>query len=179
MCNELLLVTFIEQADFGTIYRNPTSGFMVPAVLSDINGDQIEDIIVASFNSTVYAFDGNTFETLWSHTFSASETVSAVVPGHFNNDNVTDFMIKYNSGPGFPIYYYSQTTILNGLNGDSLLENMIRDSGGPYSLLGGVSVSQTFGGDFFLHWQTHCKGNLDAANDVYQFIPGMIWYKSD
>lgn len=143
---------------------------MVPAVLSDITGDNIQDIIVASFNSTVYAFDGNTLTELWQHAFAASETVSAIVPGHFNNDNTTDFMVKYNAGPGFPIYYYSQTAILSGLNGESLLESMIKDSGGPYSLLGGVSISQTFGGDFFLHWQTHCKGQ-DDGTDAYQFIP--------
>lgn len=145
---------------------------MVPAIITDITDDNVEDIIVASFNSTVYAFDGSSYEIIWTHTFAASETVSTIVPGHFNNDNVTDFMVKYNSGPGFPIYYYSQTTILNGLNGESLLDQMIKDSGGPYSLLGGVSISQTFGGDFFLHWQTHCKGISEDINDAYQFFPG-------
>lgn len=144
---------------------------MVPAVLSDITGDNIEDIIVASFNSTVYAFNGKTYEIIWTYTFSASETVSSIVPGHFDNDNCTDFMVKYNSGPGFPIYYYSQTTILNGLSGEPLLDQMIKDSGGPYSLLAGISISQTFGGDLFLHWQTQCRDKYEQT-DAYQFIPG-------
>lgn len=144
---------------------------MVPAVLTDVTGDNVQDIIVASFNSTVYAFDGKSLSILWHHSFAASETVSAIVPGHFNNDNITDVMVKYNAGPGFPIYYYSQTAILSGVNGELLLDSMIKDSGGPYSLLGGVSISQSFGGDFFLHWQTHCKGQ-DDGTDAYQFIPG-------
>lgn len=144
---------------------------MVPAILTDINNDDIEDIIIASFNSTVFAFDGKSYDILWTYVFPSAETVSSVVPGHFNNDNVTDFMIKYNVGPGFPIYYYSQTTILNGVNGQPLLDNMIKDSGGPYSLLAGLSISQTLGGDFFLHWQTQCRNRYDQT-DAYQFIPG-------
>lgn len=101
---------------------------------------------------------------------TASESVSSIVPGHFDHDNITDFMIKYNTGPGFPIYYYSQTTIISGATGKPLLDSMITDSGGPNSLLGGLSISQSFGGDFFLHWQTHCRGKTEAK-DAYQFIP--------
>lgn len=47
---------------------------------------------------------------------------------------------------------------------------MIIDSGGPNSLLAGLSISQTFGGDFFLHWQVLCQG-IDVPKDSYQFIP--------
>jgi len=143
---------------------------MTPAVLVDITGDQIEDIIISSFNSTVYAFNGHTYEQIWSYTFPTSESVSSIVPGHFNNDNITDFMIKYNTGPGFPVYYYSQTTILSGDKGEPLLDSMMTDSGGSNSLLGGLSISQTFGGDFFLHWQIQCNG-VANTKDAYQFIP--------
>lgn len=162
---------FNVQSDLVTVCRNPSSGFMVPPVLSDLNGDGIDDIVAAAFNSTVYAFDVQSRSLLWKRSFAASETVSSIVPGHFDGDNVTDFMVKYNSGPGFPIYYYSQTTVLNGVNGSSLLDNMILDAGGPYSLLGGISISQTFGGDFFLHWQTQCKGRTQPG-EAYQFVPG-------
>lgn len=79
-------------------------------------------------------------------------------------------MVKYNCGPGFPIYYYSQSTIINGRNGTSLLDQMINDSGGANSLLGGLSISQHSGGDLFLHWQTQCRGKYEVK-DPYQFIP--------
>lgn len=71
---------------------------------------------------------------------------------------------------GFPVYYYSQTQIINGKNGSALLDQMINDSGGANSLLGGISISQTFGGDLFLHWQTHCRGKYDVK-EPYQFFP--------
>lgn len=41
---------------------------MVPAVLTDITGDNIEDIIVTSFNSTIFAFDGAQNTQLWNYT---------------------------------------------------------------------------------------------------------------
>ncbi|XP_055907141.1 uncharacterized protein LOC129942294 [Eupeodes corollae] len=167
----LNLMQYTSEKEFISLYRTNSSGFMAPAILTDLTGDLINDIIVSSFNSTIYAFDGKTFKMLWNFTFPASESVSAIVPGHFNHDNVTDFMIKYNTGPGFPVYYYSQTTILDGITGKPLLDAMMTDSGGASSLLGGMSISQTFGGDFFLHWQTQCR-NKYGAKDAYEFIPG-------
>lgn len=167
------LNTIMDQSkenNFITIFRNEMSGFMVPAVLVDLNEDGVDDIIVSSFNSTVYAFNGQTYDILWKYSFADSESISSIVPGQYNNDNITDFMVKYNCGPGFPVYYYSQTQIINGRNGSALLDQMINDSGGASSLLGGISISQIFGGDLFLHWQTHCRGKYDIK-EPYQFFP--------
>lgn len=81
-------------------------------------------------------------------------------------------MIKYSTGPGFPVYYYSQTMIINGTNGQPMLNDAITDTGGPNSLLGGMSLSQQHGGDLFLHWQTVCRGKGDSK-EAYQFMPGL------
>ncbi|XP_033236760.1 uncharacterized protein [Drosophila pseudoobscura] len=164
------LMAHTSEKHFTPLYQQPGSGLMVPAVLTDLNGDGISDVVVAAFNSTVYAFNGANYSVIWNYTFPASECVSAIVPGHFNHDNVTDFMVKYNSGPGFPVYYYSQTTILDGRTGQPLLNAMMTDAGGANSLLGGVSISQSFGGDFFLHWQIQCR-NKPNARDAYEFVP--------
>lgn len=161
---------FNNDNDYTTIQRS-SSGFLVPAVLTDINGDNVDDFVVSSFNSTIYAFDGQTNQVIWTFTFPSSESISSIVPGKFNHDNVTDFMIKYSTGPGFPIYYYSQTTILNGIDGKSFLENKITDSGGPHSPLGGISIAQNNAGDLFLHFQTHCRDKFENARDPYKFVP--------
>lgn len=42
---------------------------MIPAVLVDITGDSMEDIIISSFNSTVYAFNGQTHQIIWTYEF--------------------------------------------------------------------------------------------------------------
>uniref|UniRef100_A0A182SD26 FAM234A/B beta-propeller domain-containing protein n=1 Tax=Anopheles maculatus TaxID=74869 RepID=A0A182SD26_9DIPT len=165
------LMKYPGENAFEPIVRLESSGFMVPAVLTDLNGDGTEDIVVSSFNSTVYAFDGANRTQLWSFTIADSESVSSIVPGHFDHDNVTDFMVKYNTGPGFPIYYYSQTMIINGTNGKPFLDSSIKDSGGPNGLLGGITISQTGGGDLFLHWQTQCRNRTADTTDEYQFIP--------
>jgi len=47
---------------------------MVPPVITDVNGDKIDDIIMAMFNSTVIAFDGSSFQQIWNYTFPSSET---------------------------------------------------------------------------------------------------------
>lgn len=166
------LKNFKDDNDYTTVQRS-SSGFLVPAVLTDLTGDMIDDFVVSSFNSTVYAFNGLTNAPLWTYTFPSSETVSSITPGFFNHDNVTDFMVKYSTGPGFPIYYYSQTTMLNGIDGKSFLDDKTRitDSGGPHSLLGGLSVAQTFGGDLFLHFQTHCRDKYENAREPYKFVP--------
>lgn len=167
----LTIMDYSKETEFITIYRNATSGFMVPAVLADLNEDGIDDIIVSLFTSIVLAFDGKSYTMLWQYVFPESESISSIVPGHYNNDNITDFMVKYNCGPGFPVYYYSQTQIINGKDGSALLDRKINDSGGANTLLGGISISQTFGGDFFLHWQAQCRGKYDVK-DPYQFVPG-------
>ncbi|XP_050068322.1 uncharacterized protein LOC126556841 [Anopheles maculipalpis] len=165
------LMKYPGENAFEPIVRLESSGFMVPAVLTDLNGDGTEDIVVSSFNSTVYAFDGANRTQLWTFTIADSESVSSIVPGHFDHDNVTDFMVKYNTGSGFPIYYYSQTMIINGTNGKPFLDSSIKDSGGPNGLLGGITISQTGGGDLFLHWQTQCRNRTADTTDEYQFIP--------
>uniref|UniRef100_A0A182K5W4 FAM234A/B beta-propeller domain-containing protein n=1 Tax=Anopheles christyi TaxID=43041 RepID=A0A182K5W4_9DIPT len=165
------LMKYPGENAFEPIVRLESSGFMVPAVLTDLNGDGVDDIVLSSFNSTVYAFDGVNRTQLWSLTIADSESVSSIVPGHFDHDNVTDFMVKYNTGPGFPIYYYSQTMIINGTNGKPFLDGSIKDSGGPNGLLGGITISQTGGGDLFLHWQTQCRNHTTDTTDEYQFIP--------
>lgn len=161
-----------KTTDYRTVFRNKDSGFMAPAILTDVNLDGVPDMILSSFNSTVYAFDGRTYAPLWNFSFPSSESVTSIVPGHFDRDNITDLMVKYSTGPGFPIYYYSQTIVLNGVNGTSLLDNPILDSGGANNLLGGLSISPKIPavGDYFLHWQTECN-NKEKPTDAYQFIP--------
>lgn len=166
------MMKFTNTNDFAILHRRNHSGFMVPTVLTDLTGDGMIDIVVAAFNSTVMAFDGRSFNMIWNYTFPTSNSVSAIVPGHFNEDNITDFMIKYNTGPGFPIYYYSQTMILDGSNGKPLLNDVIMDSGGASSLLGGISISQNHGGDLFLHWQMQCNQHMNERH-IYEFFPGI------
>ena len=100
---------------------------MTPPVLVDVNNDDIDDIIIPLYNSTLFAFDGKTFKQLWNRTFPSSETyrlISEIVSliivyfsspsvGYFNDDNIPDIMIHYQTGPGYPLYYSAQVQINN------------------------------------------------------------------
>lgn len=71
-----------KENSFITIFRNENSGFMVPAIMSDLNEDGVDDIIVSAFNSTVIAFNGQTYDVLWKFFFADSESISSIVPGN-------------------------------------------------------------------------------------------------
>lgn len=49
-------------------------GVMVPPVLADITNDGTVDIIMAMFNTTVVAIDGETYDIIWKATFPGSES---------------------------------------------------------------------------------------------------------
>lgn len=62
---------FRDDSDYTTIHRSST-GFLVPAVLTDLNNDGVDDIVVASFNSTIFAFNGVSNAAIWSFSFPSS-----------------------------------------------------------------------------------------------------------
>lgn len=52
------------------------SGVMNPPVLADLNKDGTVDIVMAMYNTTIAAFDGETHKRLWDFVFPESETYS-------------------------------------------------------------------------------------------------------
>ncbi|KAF5276755.1 hypothetical protein FQR65_LT16205 [Abscondita terminalis] len=170
-----------------TLYQDLYKGVLSPAILVDVTGDDVPDIICAMFNSTVVAINGATFKQIWNYTVPNSQTLSIPTPGYFNEDNVTDFLIKYQTGNDFPTYYYSQvilfsslafvlrlsnlqTFVLNGKNGKPIYGIPILDSVG--SQMGGLTLAmEGYGFDAFLYWMADCK-DFEARKDVFEFIPG-------
>ncbi|KAJ9594441.1 hypothetical protein L9F63_014126 [Diploptera punctata] len=152
------------------LYHNEEKGVMSPAVLVDIDQDGSEDIVAAMFNSVVIAFNGISFKPLWNYTMPGTETFSAPTPGYFNDDNVPDFLVKYQDGPGFPVYYSSQTTVLNGRTGVPLLDKPVVDTVG--SQMGALSISvEGLGNDFILYWTADCLHH-EGSTKPYTFLPG-------
>ena len=83
---------------------------LTPAALVDINGDGISDIVIATFSSNVIAFDGNNYKTIWNVTFEKSESYATIAVGYYDEDQIPDFLVKYQYGKGFPTYEYEQVT---------------------------------------------------------------------
>ncbi|XP_011255000.1 uncharacterized protein LOC105250534 isoform X2 [Camponotus floridanus] len=150
--------------------HNTGKGALLPPVLIDITSDGIEDIVAAMFNSTIMAYNGSTFEPIWNYTIPNSEVISIPIPGYYNDDDIPDFMIKHQIGAGFPTYYYTMATIIDGRNGQPLLEKPIEDS--LSKQMSGLSITvDGFGNDWFLHWSADCL-NHEGIKEKYQFLKG-------
>ncbi|XP_066592878.1 uncharacterized protein [Prorops nasuta] len=145
-------------------------GIFLPPILADITSDGTEDIISALFNSTIIAYNGLTFESIWNYTVPNSEIISIPIPGYYNDDNIPDFMVKHQIGSGFPTYFYTVATILDGKTGKPLLERPIEDS--LSTQMSGLSITvDGFGNDWFLHWSANCL-KYEGNKDEYQFLKG-------
>jgi len=130
--------------------------------------DGIQDIVAAMFNSTIVAYNGSTFEPIWNYTVPNSEVISIPIPGYYNDDDIPDFMVKYQIGAGFPTYYYTIAMIVDGRNGEPLLEKPMEDS--LSRQMSGLSITvDGFGNDWFLHWSADCL-NYEGAKEKYQFF---------
>ena len=56
------------------LYSDNVKGIMTPPVLLDLTQDGIADIVFVTFNSSICAYNGDTFEKIWNFTFPSSET---------------------------------------------------------------------------------------------------------
>ena len=82
------------------LFTDDFKGMLNSAALVDINGDNIKDIIIATFNSTVIALDGSNYKMLWNVTFINSESYSHIAIGYYDEDDIPDFLVKYQYGKG-------------------------------------------------------------------------------
>ena len=61
------------------IYHSTFKGIMTPPVLLDLTGDGVDDIVFATYNSTVVALDGHDYSSLWNFSYPRSETYASVL----------------------------------------------------------------------------------------------------
>lgn len=152
------------------LHHSAGKGVLLSPILVDITLDGTEDIVAAMFNSTIVAYDGKSFQQIWNYTVPNSEVISIPIPGYYDDDNVPDFMVKHQMGPGIPVYYYTVATILNGKTGKPILEEPMEDS--MSAQMSGLSLSvQGFGNDWFLHWSADCLKH-EGSKEKYQFFKG-------
>ncbi|KAG5322445.1 F234B protein, partial [Pseudoatta argentina] len=147
--------------------HNTGKNALLPPILIDITSDGIEDIVAAMFNSII-AYNGTTFEPIWNYTVPNSEVISIPIPGYYNDDDIPDFMVKHQIGTDLSTYYYTVATVIDGRNGQPLLEKPMEDS--LSGQMSGLSVTvDGFGNDWFLHWSTDCL-NYEGIKEKYQFL---------
>lgn len=98
--------------------NHPSKGFIAPASIADVSNDGFLDIIVQSFSGEIIAFDGVTYQPLWTNTFSGCESSAAPTIGNFTGgDLVPDvFTVLYRGTT--PTYFDYYQVMINGLTGE-------------------------------------------------------------
>lgn len=97
-------------------------GVMVPPVLIDIDGDSINDILVSVYEGRMVLKNGKDLTDIWSVTFPHMESYSTPAPGHFDDDDILDFMVHWSAG-AWPWYNSSNVFVISGKDG-SILWNL-------------------------------------------------------
>ncbi|KAH3690973.1 uncharacterized protein LOC127863740 isoform X2 [Dreissena polymorpha] len=101
------------------IYRGEKKGAMVTPVIVDANNDGVQDIIVSMFEGKVVLIDGKTTNVLWTTLYPDMESYSTPAPGYFNDDDILDYMVHWNTGI-WMTYSSSNVSIINGKDGSIL-----------------------------------------------------------
>ncbi|KAK3087336.1 hypothetical protein FSP39_004814, partial [Pinctada imbricata] len=126
------------------LYRSEIKGVMVPPVLADVNKDGVRDILMSCFDGTMILFDGETLNILWKVEFGVMESYSSPSPGHFNEDDILDFMVHWSVG-SWPTYNATNTIVLDGRDG-TVLWNLTSNR---YDVTSDLTI-QSEAGDFDL-----------------------------
>ena len=151
------------------IYSDDSKGLMSPAVLVDVTGDGIEDIVFASFNGKVVALNGETFKLLWvCELGEEAESYSSLGVGYFDVDDTPDFLVKYQFGTeGYPTYQYEKVFVVSGLNGTRISPERRNSFGSEAGII--TAQAKGRGNDVFLHWSANCLGTTGFKRLNYTF----------
>lgn len=95
---------------------SPDKGYIGPGVWVDITGDDIPDIVANAVEGKLVAYNGVTYEKIWSVKIPHSEAYSSIAPGYFNTDNVPDFFVSYAIGQ-WPKLEWSKQIMVDGSTG--------------------------------------------------------------
>jgi outer membrane protein assembly factor BamB len=95
---------------------NNKKGFIAPPVWVDINGDGKEDLIGASVDGEVYAFNGTDMKEMWKAEISGTEIYSTPAIGFFKSEDKLDIYVTSAIGT-WPNLGFSKHTLIDGKNG--------------------------------------------------------------
>ncbi len=92
------------------------NGYVAPAVWVDITGDNIPDVVANAVEGKLVAFDGKSYNSLWSVKVPNTEAYSSIAPGYFTADTIPDFFVSYAVGV-WPNLEWSRQVMVNGATG--------------------------------------------------------------
>ena len=103
-------------------------GIMAPPAIVDMNLDDIQDLVVSTFDGRIIALDGRNYSEIWNIDVKAhaqggpisdAESWASPTIGHFTNDSVPDVFTHFVIG-AFPQYSGSISIMIDGATGHIL-----------------------------------------------------------
>ena len=103
-------------------------GFIAPPSLADITQDGNLDIVVISHGSTVFAIDGENYQSLWQQRIPDTESSNSFAVGYFTEDDIPDFFTFVSQGK-WPESTGSVQILLDGQDGSIVYRDTIGCTG--------------------------------------------------
>ncbi len=122
-----LLANDISQAT-KLLEINNGHGFIAPPVITDLNKDGAKDIIALDHGGVVAAFDGNSYQQMWTTTVDNVELNAQPSVGNYNGDEILDVFINGAKGK-WPKNTGSEQFFLDGSNGELIAKYNIGCAG--------------------------------------------------
>ena len=122
------------------VYNYGSSGIIQISKIRDVNGDNIDDILVAAFSGGVVCLSGSSGQVIWNYPMNFQYGVAAVPD--LNNDGIDDMVTGDQdgtfyciSGSGSPLFF-SHTFAGDRINTVNILPSI--DGNASYELLAGT-----------------------------------------
>ncbi|XP_073988129.1 uncharacterized protein isoform X3 [Rhodnius prolixus] len=164
------------------VWRDNEAGVSSGIVLADMNNDGMEDIIITS-GSRLSAINGSNFALLWNISSNREvddelpkQILIGPTPAYFDDDSIPDLLINHLVGPSFPLYFFSQTWVAGGKNGEPLLDEPMIGAGDITAP--GITVSfNGVGNDMYLFWITSCNNHVQLLKTPFILAQGSTMHE--
>jgi outer membrane protein assembly factor BamB len=117
------------------LVRGSMKGAIAPPAFADLDKNGGIDVIVATFDGRLIAFEGATPRIRWQHAFENSESYSTPTLGYFDEDEIPDVFAVFLRG-AFPEYESATRVVVSGRDGTILWQG----SAGNFSMSGDVAI---------------------------------------
>ena len=113
---------------------DPNKGFIAPASIADVTNDSFKDIIVQSFGGVISAYNGLSWQQIWSYSIPNCESSAAPTIGNFTGgDLIPDvFTVMYKGST--PTYFDYYQMMLDGNTGEIIWLDSLGDMHFPSSV---------------------------------------------
>ena len=149
---------------------HPNKGFIAPASIADVSDDSFLDIIVQSFSGELTAFDGLTYQPVWSKNFPGCESSAAPTIGNFTGgDLVPDVFTVVYRGTS-PTYFDYYQVMVDGLTGEiswiDSIGSMHFSSSSAFDANGDGRDEVLFSVNYISSYFSHQLKMVDFQNDT-------------